>query len=81
MARIPLLGGAYRQASLIAGAQRCINLYPEMNSEKSQSPVPVTHYSRPGLTPLGTPPIIGNGRALYAATTGQVAVPVGSSVC
>ena len=80
MARIPLLGGAYRQASLIAGAQRCINLYPEMNSEKSQSPVPVTHYSRPGLTPLGTPPIIGNGRALYAATTGQVYCVINQSV-
>lgn len=68
MVRIPLLGGAYKQASVIAGAQRCINLYPEFNSERAQAPVPVTHYSRPGLTALGTPPIVGTGRALYAST-------------
>lgn len=72
MARISLLGGSYKQASAIAGAQRCINLYPEFNSERSQAPAQVTHYSRPGLTALGTPPIIGAGRALYAATTGQL---------
>jgi hypothetical protein len=78
MVRIPLLGGAYQQASVIAGAQRSINLYPEVNAERAQAPVPVTHYSRPGLTAL-KPPIdgvpqspVGTGRALYAATTGDL---------
>lgn len=36
----------------MANAQRCLNLYPEVN--RSDSSVPVTHYQRPGLTPLTT---------------------------
>ncbi len=80
MARIPLLGGAYKQASLIAGAQRSINLYPEFNSERAQSPVNVTHYSRPGLTPLGAPDIPGQGRACYVTTLGELYVVVDQRV-
>lgn len=72
MPRIPLLGGAYKQATLIAGAQRCVNLYPEIEAERAQAPVPVVQYSRPGLTPLGTAPPIGRGRGIYAATNGDL---------
>ena len=80
MPRIPLLGGAYQQSSVIAGAQRCINLYVEFNSERAQAPVQATHYSRPGLTPKGTPPLTGRGRALYAATTGQLYCVINQNV-
>lgn len=69
--RIPLLGGAYSDASLIAGAQRSVNVYSEKNPAPAQSPVPVTQYPRPGLSPLSAPPAVGRGRALYTATNGD----------
>ncbi len=80
MARIPLLGGAYKQASLIAGAQRCVNLYPEFDAERSQAPVQVTHYSRPGLTPLGTAPIVDTGRSIYVDSLGQLYAVISQNV-
>jgi hypothetical protein len=61
---IYLTGGAYRNRSLIANAQRCVNLYLEKNEEASQSPVPFTLYTRPGLRKLMDAPTIGNGRCL-----------------
>lgn len=78
--RLPLIGGAYKQAGLIAGAQRSVNLYPEKNPQQAQSPVPVTHYPRPGLTPLSTPPAPGPGRCLYTATNGELYAVVGQTV-
>lgn len=80
MARIPLLGGAYKQASLIAGAQRSINLYPEFNTERAQAPVNVTHYSRPGLTPLSIPPAPGQGRMLAVDSLGNLRAVVDTKV-
>lgn len=67
MPRIQLRGGAYTDASLIAAAQRCVNLYPERNPPGAQSPVEVTYYPRPGRTLLSSPPAPGNGRCLYVA--------------
>lgn len=52
MQKLPLIGGSYSARSVIANAQRCLNLYPESN--RADSPVPVTHYQRPGLKPLVT---------------------------
>lgn len=83
MPRLSLLGGAYSQASLIAGAQRSVNLYPEHNSRTSQAPVEVTHYPRPGLTPLVGPgggPVQGPGRCLYTATNGDLYAVVGQAI-
>lgn len=71
MIRIPLLSGAYQSRSIIAGAQRCINLYPEKN-EDPQAPVPVTHFPTPGLIARGTPPAIGASRGFYRASNGNV---------
>lgn len=71
MPRIPLLGGAYQAKSVIANAQRCINLYPETNPESSQAPVPVTHYGTPGLTRLLTAPSPLTWRCLYRATNNE----------
>lgn len=72
MPRIRLLGGAYSSASLIASAQRSINLYPETNPEESQAPVNVTHFQRPGLLRLSSPPSPGIARGLYTATDGTL---------
>lgn len=47
MARLALSGGFYVARSLIANAQRCVNLYPERNP--ADAPTPYTHYPTPGL--------------------------------
>lgn len=66
---VPLLGGAYEARSIIASAQRCINLYPESNPK--DSPAPSTHYPTPGLTHTsltGSSPF----RGLYTASNGTM---------
>lgn len=62
MARIPLIGGAYQAKSIIANAQRCVNLYPEANPQSDQPPSPATHYPTPGLVKIGeiVPPDVPN---------------------
>lgn len=71
MPRVPLLGGAYQSRSIIAGAQRCLNLYPEVN-EDAQAPAPVTHFPTPGLTERGVPPSAGIGRCVFRASNGEL---------
>ncbi len=67
-AQIDLKGGSYSAKSIIADAQRCVNVYPEKNPEGS--PTPFTYYPRYGLksvvaamgpapTPIPTPCVIG----------------------
>lgn len=81
MARIPLTGGAYESRSLIASAQRCLNLYPEVTPEASDPPTPVTHLLTPGLTTY-VRPSGGNGvvRAIHRCTNGVRLVVVGTAV-
>ena len=78
--RIPLTSGAYTAPSLIANAQECLNLYPEANPQETNPPVPVTHYPRPGLTPLSSPPAPGIGRMLYTATDGELFAVIDQNV-
>lgn len=80
MPRIPLLGGAYNAPSLIAGAQRSLNLFPEKNPDWSQAPVNVTHYPRCGLKRLSSPPNPGLSRALYGATNGDLYAVIDVSI-
>jgi hypothetical protein len=81
MPRISLISGAYSAPSLIASAQRCINLFPEKNPEEIKSPAPMTHYTRPGLTPLGVQLApSAPGRCLYTATNGDLYAVVGQNV-
>src|SRR5437899_1961566 len=73
--RIPLKAGSYQARSLIANAQRSINLIPELNPEDTDPDAPVTHYPRPGLVPfgaLGKPLVGGRGRGLYRASNGDL---------
>jgi hypothetical protein len=65
--RIPLRSGAYQAKSVIANAQRCVNLYVENNPE--DSPFPTTHYLMPGLITRATSPQ-SRWRCLYTATNG-----------
>lgn len=77
MARLPLLGGSYSPRSIIASAQRCINLFPERNPQGCA--VPLTHYQRPGFLPLaqGDPSAV---RGLYRASNGNGYGVIGQSV-
>ena len=78
--RIPLLGGAYQSRSLLASAQRCVNLYPEINPPEGSPPVPVTHYPTPGLRTVSQAPLAGRMRALYRASNGELYSVVNNTV-
>lgn len=80
MVAIPLTSGAYTAQSLTANAQRCLNLYPEINPRDTRPNQPVTHYPRPGLTQLGAPTNPGAGRCLYPANNGDLYAVVDQSV-
>lgn len=75
--KLPLLTGAYQARSLIASAQRCVNLFPESNPQDSE--FPTTHYSAPGLQLLAVAPTKAF-RGLYTATNGDLFAVIGSSV-
>jgi len=76
--RILLTGGFYQSKSIIANAQRCINLYPEKNPE--DSPVPITTYLTPGLTLLGTAPNNMPNRCTYRTSQGQLYTVNGDTI-
>lgn len=76
--RVPLIGGAYQARSIIANAQRAINYFPEVNPK--DSPVPVTHYQRPGLVPVAAPGASGLGRGIWRASNGNGYCVVGQNV-
>lgn len=80
MAKIPLTSGAYQSRSIIANAQRCLNLFPEANPQETSPPVPVTHYPRPGKKVFSIPPEVGRGRGLYRATNGDLYTVVGPTL-
>jgi uncharacterized protein (TIGR01370 family) len=76
---IQLTGGAYTSRSLIAAAQRCLNLYPEATPQNQSEPFQVTHYCTPGLTFQGT--AADNGcRGMYVTYSGDLYVCYGQHV-
>lgn len=77
---LPLLGGAYKNRSLIAAAQRSVNLYLEKNPPGAQSPVPFTLYPRSGLRLLTRAPSFGIGRGLYQDSAGNLYCVIGVTV-
>lgn len=79
MPKIALTGGAYQSRSVVANAQRAVNLYPEKNPE--DAPFPFTHYPTPGLTVYQGPVTQGTARGIYRATDGNLYVVVGSKFC
>jgi hypothetical protein len=76
--RIPLTTGAYQTRSVIAEAQRSVNLYAEANPQ--DAPCPFTYYPTPGLTLVSTPPISGESRGIYTASNGNRYEVVGPTV-
>jgi hypothetical protein len=79
MARLGLTGGAYQAHSVIASAQRSVNLFSEPIPENLTEPSKATDYPTPGLRLLGT---IGTGpiRGIRQGTNGNVYVVSGSEV-
>jgi hypothetical protein len=67
--RVPLTTGAYQTRSVIAEAQRSVNLYAEANPQ--DAPCPFTYYPTPGLTLVSTPPTPGESRGIYTASNGN----------
>jgi len=76
--RLELIGGAYAARSVIANAQRCLNLYPEVN--RADAPSKFTFYQRPGLRKLSSPPSPGLGRSVLRASSGAGYAVVGQDV-
>jgi hypothetical protein len=79
VARVALTGGAYQARSLIAGAQRCLNLYAEPMPEQQGERSPAAHYPTPGLRTLVTLPAM-PVRGIHTCTSGQVYAVGGSTV-
>lgn len=76
--RVPLTIGMYQARSIIASAQRCVNLFVEQNPQ--DSPYPFTTYPTPGTFVVTTAPVDNEVRGLYTATNGQLYAVVGSNV-
>jgi hypothetical protein len=76
---IPLLGGAYQAESVIASAQRCVNLYQERIPQDEKEPSPSTHYQTPGLVTKAQGdnlPV----RGIYRASNGNAYCVIGLKV-
>jgi hypothetical protein len=79
MPKLALTGGAYTAHSVVAAAQRSLNLFSEPVPEAQGEPMPAAHYPTPGtklLATIGTGPI----RGIRQCTTGGVYVVSGDSV-
>jgi hypothetical protein len=79
MPRVALTGAAYTARSVIASAQRAVNLYAEPLPQAQGEPAQMAHYPTPGLRRLGTLPQ-GNVRAIRQATTGGIYAVAGDGV-
>lgn len=78
--KVPLLNGSYCTQSVIASAQRCVNLYMERNP--GDSPFPTTHYLTPGLTLLSAfAGAISGWRCLYPTSNGKLLGVIDGNIC
>lgn len=76
--KVPLTQGAYTARSVVANAQRALNLYPERNTDDAESPY--THYPVPGTRLLVNPPAADVARGLYRANSGDLFYVCGARV-
>lgn len=80
MPPLPLVSKPYIGKSIIASAQRCINLYPERNTGDDQAPSPVTHYLTPGSLLYKDSYLNRPVRCSYRTTIGTSYVVIGTVV-
>lgn len=78
--RVPLVGKSYFERSVIASAQKTINLYAEINDKGA--PVPVTYYPTPGTSLIATPDADkqAKARCTYRTSIGTAYVVIGPIV-
>ena len=76
--KIPLITGAYKARSVIAGAQRCVNLYAEKNPDDEE--FPLTFYPTPGMVKRGEKADSDGWRCLYTSTDNRLFGVVGRTV-
>lgn len=78
--KLPLTTGAYSAKSIIADAQRCVNLYVEENPP--DAPFPNTHYLTPGLNIVVPASATKSGvvRQTYRASNGDLYAAIGDTV-
>lgn len=79
MPRLALSGGAYQARSVIAAAQRSLNLFAEPLPQSAGEPSLFAHYPTPGITRLGTLPE-NCVRGIRQCTTGGIYAVAGSGV-
>jgi hypothetical protein len=77
--KVPLTSGAYQSRSVIASAQRCLNLYPEQLPQETGEPMPVAHFPTPGLSLLGYTPEL-PVRGVRQASNGKIYMVAGAGV-
>lgn len=70
MARIILQSASYTARSLLASAQRCVNLYPESNPPDASAPT--TFYGTPGRKLWSVVPGSGGMRCLFETSNGDL---------
>lgn len=79
MTKIALTSGAYQARSVIASAQRCLNLYIEPQPQQDGEPMPAAHYPTPGLRILRYLPEL-PVRAIRQANNGKIYAIAGKGV-
>lgn len=79
MPQILLNGAAYTSRSVIAAAQRSLNLYPESIPQNQQEPVSVVDLPTPGLTLASVAPQA-KCRCLYTTTSGFLVACYGQGI-
>lgn len=83
MSRLPLIGQPYSGKSLIASAQRVVNLYGEVNTKTDpQAASPTTWYPTAGTNLFGVPPdaVRAKARCTYRTTIGTAYAVIGPNV-
>lgn len=78
MPRLLLQTASYTARSLLASAQRCINLYAEVNPADALAPM--TFYSTPGRKLFSTVPGDGGMRGLFQASNGDLYAARGATL-
>lgn len=79
MPKLQLSGGAYQARSVVASAQRSVNLYSEPMPQQQGEPAQSADYPTPGLWLLGTLPKQ-PVRGIKQATNGDIYAVAGNSV-
>lgn len=78
MPRVILQTSSYTARSLLASAQRCLNLYAELNPADALAPM--TFYSTPGRKLFSTVPGSGGVRGIFAASNGELYASRGAAL-